>query len=224
MTIRLIDMQNWFSDAKHVKTLEVETCFLLQQDFYYGPDTHPEIVERKLVEPVEQPDFPRHVPSLVRTSEVEKHISKLGEYYSEIISLARKHKMSFNRVSHYFWMRFWIWNSDAEVHLSFPWYDTQSEIDAFINSVTDKTDGQVYWDADQGWELEIHASGANQYARLLNPDENEIQAIVSYPRHELVNQLNLLQKRSKMIINELTSIIGRDLWTSRIDWPDFLDG
>jgi hypothetical protein len=217
-------MEDWFADAKHVTALEVESCFMLQEDFYYGPDSFPELNERKLVEPLKQPGIHRHVPSLLRTSEAENNVEELARYYADVISLAKRHQLPFNHISHYFWMRFWIWNTAAEIHLSFPWYDTQSEIDGFIQSVIEKTDGQVFWDADQGWELEIHAFYDKHFARLRDPDSNETHAIVSYPGNALTGQLLSLQSRSRLIIERLTSIIGRDLWTRHVEWPEFLDG
>ena len=159
---------------------------------------------------------------MVRTSEAEQNVAELARYYSDVIELGRKHNMTFNHISHYFWMRFWIWNTDAEVHIGFPWYDTQSEIDRFITSVSQNSDGQVFWDADQGWELEIHASGEKQYARLRDPDYDETHAIVCYPVDTLLNQLATLQSRTKSIIASLASAIGRDVWTRRDEWPDYL--
>ena len=216
-------METWFKDAKQLGSLEIETCFLLQDDLYYGPDTHPEVVERKQTEPLVPPSINRHVHSMVRTAEVEDNVDELARYYTDIIRLGRKHRLPFNHISHYFWMRFWIWNTDEDVHISFPWYDTQAEIDSFIDSVATTSVGPLFWDADQGWELEIHASDDDLYLRLRDPDYDETHAVVCFPADALLNELPRLQSRTRLIIDSLSSIVGRDLWTKRVDWPTFLD-
>jgi hypothetical protein len=150
-------MESWFADAKRITSLDAEICFLLQDDFYYGPDSYPEVAERKEVEPLPSPQIERHVPSMVRSAEAVGHEEELAKYYREVIRVARKHRKSFNDIRQYFWMRFWLWNTDEEIHISFPWYDTYSEIDRFLTSVSGNSDGQLFWDADQGWELDVHA-------------------------------------------------------------------
>lgn len=215
-------MQPWFNEAKRIASLEAEVCFLLQEDFYYGPDSQLEVAEHKIVEPLPSPRIPRHVSSMVRTSEAIGNERELARYYSEVIRLARKHRMSFNCISQYFWLRFWLCNTDEDVHIGFPWYDTFSEVQAFLNALISKEAGQVFWDIDQGWELEIHAVNDEIFARLRDPDYDETHAIACYPRDALLRQLTELQNRTESVIAALSSVIGRDLWTSHADWPTFL--
>jgi len=214
-------MESWFADAKEIATLDAEICFLLQDDFYFGPDSYPEVAERKEVEPLPAPNITRHVPSMVRCAEAVGHEEELANYYREVVRLARKHRKTFNDIRQYFWMRFWLWNSQEEVHISFPWYDTFSEIDQFIGSISNKTEGQIFWDADQGWELEMHASDGDFFVRLRNPDDDETYAVVRFSQRLLIEQLEPLRARTESIIGVLASAIGQDVWTSYVEWPSF---
>lgn len=215
-------MESWFADATRVSSIEAEVCFLLQEDFYYGPDTFPEVAEQKFVEPLPVPNIPREVPSMVRTSEAIGNETELVRYYSEVIRLGRKHRKQFHHISHYFWIRFWLWNTAEDVHIGFPWYDSYSEIQDFLNGVSAKEEGRIFWDMDQGWELEVHAAKNDFFARVRDPDSDEIHAVVCCPRDVLLYQLAELEGRTEALIAALSTSIRRDLWTSRVDWPTFL--
>lgn len=214
-------MEPWFSDAKRISSLEAEICFLLQDEFYFGPDSYPEVSERKEVEPLASPSIPRRVPSMVCSAEAVGHEDQLADYYREVVRVAQSHGKAFNDIRQYFWLRFWLWNTEHEVHISFPWYDTYSEIDRFLSSVADNSEGQVFWDADQGWELEMHATDGELFARLRNPDDDEIHAIVRLPSQSLLEGIQPLRSRTESVIRSMSSAIGRDVWTSHVEWPEF---
>ncbi len=62
-------MESWFSEAKRISALEAEVCFLIQKDFCYGPDSHPDVAERKEVAPLPSPIIVRYLASMIRTAE-----------------------------------------------------------------------------------------------------------------------------------------------------------
>lgn len=64
-------MKDWFDSAAFVEGASVEVGFLLHPDFYYGPDGHIDIAERKLVEPICLPTFARQQERLVTTKPVQ---------------------------------------------------------------------------------------------------------------------------------------------------------
>lgn len=206
-------MESWTLEAKELSTLEAEICFLLKKEFYYGPDRHTEIVSGKYMQPLTLPSFSRKVELLARTSEIISNESTLADYYLQVINIAQKHKKPFNNYRHIFWIRLWLWNTDASIHISFPWYDSQSEIDGFIDSVITTESGQVYWDADQGWELEVIAENGFLYIRHGSPEDDETYSAIKVPRDVVVSQLINVQNRSKSIISYLSQSIGADLWS-----------
>lgn len=216
-------MESWLNEAERISSLEAEIGFVLQDDFYYGPDRLPDITERKFVEPLPSAQIRRRGPLMATTLEALDNLQPLAGYYYEIIRLARKHSRSFNAINHYFWLRFWLTNPAEDVTIGFPWYDTFSEIDAFLCEVAQDKEGQVFWDVDQCWELEVHSSDGELFARLTNPDHQETHALVRFPRDVLLQQIGPLRSRAETVIKHLTSAVGRDVWTNRIEWPEFLD-
>lgn len=214
-------MESWFTEAKRISSLEAEVCFLIQDDFYFGPDSFSDVSERKEIEPLPAPAIPRHVPSMVRSSEAIGHESELADYYRSVLRVARSHGKSFNEIQHYFSIRFWLWNTEQQIHISFPWYDTFSEIDRFFVDVSSDSDGQVFWDVDQGWELEVHSCNGEYFFRLRNPDDDETYAIATVPVDALLSVIQPLRSRTESIIRTLSTSVGRDLWTSQVEWADF---
>jgi hypothetical protein len=150
-------MKPWFSDARPLDSLEADICFLLQDSFYFGPDTFPDIAERKSVELLPRLEVPLSEPTMVRSSELIGSECQLVRYYQEIVRLANKYKKSFNQIRFYFWLRLWIWNTPHNVYIHFPWYDSFSEMDRFFSAVRDGKRGEVFFDTDQGWDIEVCA-------------------------------------------------------------------
>lgn len=202
-------MESWFETAERIESIEPAICFLLHEDFEG--------------EPLRSPKIPRHVPSLVRTTEALGNESELAKYYSEILRLARANRISFNEIRHYFWLRLWLGNPDAGVSISFPWYDTLSEIIRFIDAVTPYVDGQMFFDVDQSWELEMHGSRGDCFLRLRDPDEDETHATLCFSHEMLIGNLRPMQRHSVETIQVLSKLLDKDLWTDYVDWPTFLD-
>ena len=126
-------MQSWLSETRTVPSLRAEVCFQLQETFYYGPDRFSDISDReRLADKLTPPKIQLAVPSLVRTSEALGHERELAAYYEQIVRMARRHKRPFNSIRQYFWLRLWLWNTEHEAHISFPWYDSFSEIDRYL--------------------------------------------------------------------------------------------
>jgi hypothetical protein len=214
-------MESWFADAKQIDSLDADIGFLLQDNFYYGPDCEPEVSERTQVESLPSQKVSRHSSSMVLSTEAHGQETALADYYSEVLRLAKKHGKSFNEIRHYFWIRLRLTNTEEKIRIPFPWYDTFSEIDRFFSSLSGHSDGPVFCDADQGWEFEVHASEGDFVTRLRNPDNEKILAIVRLPMHSLRSSIEPLRTQAIAIIKTLSSQVGRDLWTNPVDWPEF---
>ena len=210
-------MEPWFAEANRIPSLEAEICFLIQDDFYYGPDRFSDINDRKkLAEQLTPPNIARVVPSMVRTSEVLGNEQELVAYYEQVVNLARKHNRPFNSIRQYFWLRFWLWNTEENVLVSFPWYDSYSEIERILSALANVEEGLVDHDVDQGWEMEVHAHDSMLYIRQRDPDANETHLAVCVPRQTLLTQGAVLKDRTNIIIRGLTNALGTDVWTSYV--------
>ena len=207
-------MEPWFSDAKQVSTLDAEVCFLLRSDFDLGSDRPIEDSERaNFIEHLVQPDIPRVVPSLVRTSEAIGHEAELAAYYKQVVESAIRHGMSFNSISHYFWLRLWFWNTKEDIHVSFPWDDSYSEIAYFLDRFISIEAGRVFFSGDQGWEIEVYAHENQLFIREWDPDDDEIHACVCVPRLEFIQHVKEMMERSIKVIEALSASLGEDVWT-----------
>ncbi len=205
-------MEKWLKTAKKIDTIEVEICFLLRNAF-----------EEEKVEPLPSLATPRDVLSMVRTSEIESNVDELARYYANVVYWARHHNLPFNRIRSYFWMRLWLWNSEEEVSVGFPWYDTLCEMERFFDALETQEDGEVYNDIDQGWEFVAYK--AKDDLVLLerdseNPDDSESQVLIRVSHEMLLQKVRPLRERAKRIIEQLTHAVGHDCWTRYTEWPE----
>lgn len=210
-------MQSWLSETKKIPSLEAEICFQIQETFYYGPDNFSDASDlERLADKLTPPRIQLAVPSLVRTSEALGQEHALAAYYEQIVRMARHHKRRFNSIRHYFWLRFWLWNPEHEVHVSFPWYDSFSQIDRYLKALAETDSGLVDHDMDQGWELQTYSDGGSLHFLERDPDADETHLAISVPRNELVRQVSELRERTRIILALLSSSLGADVWTSYV--------
>lgn len=203
-------------EAKALDSLEPQICFLISKDFYYGPDRHADLSERKFVEKLIPPMLHQEFPSIVRTGEALGHEKELADYYWQIVSTARRHAKHFNQIRHYFCMRLWLSNATEKLSISFPWYDSLSEMRRFSDAIASNAEGDLYWDADQGWELNVKGT----YDRLLmhqhDPDSDDTGLLVSVPRDAFLQQMTRCMEDSTSIVARLTQEMGADVWTAYV--------
>lgn len=214
-------MEKWMLEATEIPAIEADVCFLLSEEFYYGADTQEDVLENKKVVPLTLPAFPRQVEQMVRSKEAMGNEDALATYYEQVIALGKQHQKSFNQCRQCFWMRLWIWSEEPYARVSFPWYDTLSEINHLIDELTSKISGEVYFDTDQGWEIKIIAEDGFLYIREGDPDDKDEQSLIKVPRDALITQLTEARDRSRSIVTHLSSRVGGDLWTNHhpsFDW------
>jgi hypothetical protein len=215
-------MKDWFNSATLVDDASVEIGFLLHPDFYYGPDRHTDIAERKLIEPLCVPAFPRAAERLATTKEAENHTGELIRYYADVVRLSRKHGKSFEQIRLYFWLRLFICDPSGNFNVSFPWYDTLSEMEGLLNILSDPpSTGEVHWDRDQCWELEMDAHGGMLYVREWDPDYEEIHVVGKLPLLSLASSSKAALDRARQIIATLTTALTEDAWTKHKTAVDF---
>lgn len=210
-------MEAWFSEAKVLSALDAEICFPLSETFYYGPDRTSSDEDFKTYSlPLALPKIERTVASMVRSGEASGHEKQLAAYYGEVIRLAREYKRSFNSIRHYFWVRFWLWNTAESVDISFPWYDSLSEINRVIDAIVSVEDGDIDHDLEQGWQMDIQAHDGLVYFRQRDPDYDETHVVAAVPRSELLPKLIAVKERTGRIVASLTEALGEDVWSSYV--------
>lgn len=213
---------NWTDNSKIIESVEAEICFLLNDSFYIGnPNNATQLQDDKFKEKLNLPSFERVVPSMARTAETVGNVACLADYYREIIRRSKSLGKSFNDVRTYFWIRLWLWNSEKDIHISFPWYDTLGEIQSFFDWVKDENEESPFIDIDQGWEFEAVRKGGYLYLRESDPDCDEEYANVAVKFEPFKQAVVALEVRAKDIIEELSNKVGHNYWTSYLKNVDF---
>lgn len=204
---------DWTNESSALSGLEVEICFLLDEQFYTGdPNNAEQLNDPKFKVPLELPDFPRVVPTMVRTTEALPHLDALIRYYRILIEKGLAVGRNFNELRHYFWTRLWFWNTEEEGYISFPWYDSLSEMQQFFSWL--KTGPEAaYHDGDQGWELQAVRKGDRLYFRQLDPDVGEELANLSVPFEPFLEAAVATESRALEVVAALSAGIGADVWT-----------
>jgi len=205
---------DWINNSKNIEDLEIEICFQLQEDFYTGdPNNHEQFQDEKYLEAVELPSFDRAVVTMARTSEAFQCVDDLAAYNRNIIERAEVLNKSFNEIRQYFWLRLWFWNTEEDVHISFPWYDSLSEMQQFFTWLKGKSATEPYVDMDQGWQIEAIRSGDCLYIRQIDPDDDEEYANISVPFEAFMKVANDVEERAIEIISSLSNNVGADVWS-----------
>lgn len=205
---------DWIKKSNSIESLDVEICFQLQDSFYIGdPNNHKQLQDERYSEVLDLPSFDRIVETMARTSEVVQNVDGLVKYYRDIIERADALNIKFNDIRQYFWLRLWFWNAEEGARISFPWYDSLSEMQQFFEWLKGDSTGQPYVDMDQGWQLEIIRSGDYLHIRQFDPDGGDEYDNISIPFEAFVNAVSKVEARAIEIISSLSADIGVDVWT-----------
>jgi hypothetical protein len=206
-----LSMKHWFDRATFVENASVEIGFLLHPVFYYGPARYPQ----SLAEPISRPTFARAAKHLATTKEAEDHVDELSRYYADIVHFSRKHDMSFQQFRHYFWLQLFICDPSGKFYVSFPCYDTLSEMEGLLHAlVRPPSRGAVHWGRDQGWEVEIDAHDDMLYVREWDPDYGENDMVVKLPLLSLASSSKTALDRARRVIAALAAVLTEDAWTT----------
>lgn len=208
------DIADWTAASVSLETMEIEVVFLLEPTFYTGdPNDSAQLQDPRYQVALPIPSFPRVVESMARTAEVVGHEHELLAYYAEIVRRQRESRGDFNAISHYFWLRLWLWHPQREASISFPWYDTLSEMRTFFRWL-DVEDQRTFRDIDQGWELFGAKRDGRIHLRMTDGDDEEY-ANISVPRIALSHAAQQVEDRAAAIVAYLSREIGFDAWTER---------
>lgn len=211
-------MPDWLSHTLDIPSLQADLGFLLRDRFYYGPDRPSDPADlQRLTVPLSAPHIALRNASHVAVAEALGHERELADYYRQIVRLAREHGRPFNSIRHCFWLRLWLWNEPQQVCVSFPWYDSYSEIDRVLKALVDVDDGPVDHDCDQGWDLQIHARDGAVHFLQTDPDDDSVPTLaIRVPREPLIRQIQALRDNARSVIAQLSDDLGADVWTAYV--------
>lgn len=203
-------MDDWKQSAVLQKNVRIDIGFMVSESFYFGSDNGftPTQYEEMRV-PLYQPQLMKS-GGFILYSDIESNEEELIKHYADVVEKYKKYKKDISK-STLFWNRPVIFNS--EFIISFPWHDKFRDGMNVLNNLTSTKDGEIYWDADQGWKLEISARDEFMYAREWDPDYEEIYCQVKFDRVNMSQQAASLISEVSGLIEKMTKALGNDYWT-----------
>ena len=209
-----MDDIDWLDATTPVDAVELDVGFIIRDTFYYGePNNFTPEDWQTLREPICQPDLDLF-GSFALASNVESKLVSLIDYYKDVVRLAGKHGKNIQNQQSYFWLRPLIYRRD-EFTVSFPWYDTHVESQRFLDSIASISEGEIFWDRDQGWELTVYCRNDRTYIREWNPDDNEEHVQINCPSRQLCEQVAGVRERVDRVVGQLRSHFGHDYWSHK---------
>lgn len=204
--------RDWLDGAEAVADPDVEIFFATQHTVYVGDPNDPDqIGDPRFEVPVPAPAIGDGTTIALSTQAVFGREEALAAHYRAVVEQATAAGKSFDDIRTHFWMRLWFkWEGN---HLSFPWYDSWKEMDNFLGWLLLAEDEGDWWDVEEGWELAAVRKGSRFYFRQWDGD-GEPYVVVSMDREALLAKVRALRGRILPIIEELTSLLGADVWTS----------
>jgi hypothetical protein len=194
----------WVNKATFLDSVTVEVGFCISDSFYYGPENRMTDREwQEMREALYQPKIKQR-EGLVVTSAVQYHVEELFRYYQNVLSLSEKHNRLISQ--DYFWMRPIIYSPERTI-MTFPWYDTWTEAENFLQQVSTDKCGPIFSDIEQGWKADIYATAD----KLFFQQDNNLST--GCHRQNFHKQLPSLRERAQKILNELQSHLGKDYWS-----------
>ena len=213
----MMNHADWMNESKSIDKLDVWIGFLLKDSFYIGdPNDHAQLGDPAFRQPLALPDFLPPSEREASSASVAGHELALAEYYKRLVEQAAQCNKEFDEISYCFWMRMELRNEEEDVSVSFPWYDTLSEIRGFIEWLEDAPDSETFCDVEQGWQLDGYLREGHVYLLETNPDakDDKTQRInVVTPRAALLDAAKQAEGQTTQIVARLTEELGADVWT-----------
>lgn len=217
-------MDSWMKDCEPLDFLNVDVCFCINEDFYYGPPDAVSIAEHKQTSPLPSVTNKSAATHHFRSLKAEDHSEKLLAYYREVLRLAKNYGKKDLEISHYFWLKLSFWRGELDISMDFPWYDKLEQIAPVLECIDSNEDGILLSDEDQGWAADIVAKDGFIYAREGDPETGELSILHKIPRGPLANDCRAALERARALIGWLSDNLGEDYWTKSRYPADLMTG
>lgn len=204
---------DWTKDCEPLDFINVDICFCINEDFYYGPLDVESIAARKQTTPLPSVTNKAAATFNLRSLKAEAHPEKLLDYYREVLRLAKNYGKKDAEITHYFWLKLYFWRPDLGISMNFPWYDSLDQMEPILEKIASAEDGVLLRDEDLSWEAEIVGKDGFIYAREANPDEDDVTIFHQIPRRALSHECLEALDRTKALIAWLSGELGKDYWT-----------
>ncbi|MEL7130103.1 MAG: hypothetical protein AAGK23_11195 [Pseudomonadota bacterium] len=203
-----IEDRSWISRSTFAESAEAEISFCLATTFNPDPNSLEDASAIAL------PGFVGHnvegfedIPS----SDVVGNEQRLINHYKAVLRLADQHGQTYNEFDHHMWLRLHIgWEEKV---VGFPWYDTLELMENLFSWLSCAVDGDLWSDAEEGWEMIVLRSASNIHFRWGGFDQGGEHANIAFPRESLLSSISILKERIRLLIDRLAAEIGEDYWS-----------
>jgi len=206
-------MNEWTKDCELLDFINVDVCFCINEDFYYGPLDVTSIAERKQTSPLPSVTNKAAATFNYRSLKAEDFPEKLLDYYREVLRLAKNYGKKDLEITHYFWLKLYFWRPDLGISMEFPWYDCLDQMAPVLEKIASDEEGHLYHDEDQDWDIDIVAKDGFIYIREGNLLDGEINILHKIPRGPLANDCAAALSRARNLIDWLSNELDNDYWT-----------
>ncbi len=217
-------MDSWTKDCEPLDFINVDVCFCINEDFYYGPHDVESIEARKQTTPLPSVTNKAAASFNLRTLKAEENAEKLLDYYREVLRLADNYGRKKTEISHYFWLKLYFWRPDKHIAMNFPWYDTLEEMAPVLEKIASTENGLLISDEDLGWNVDIFGDDDYIYLREGDYEEGDLNVNNKIPRSRLALDCKEALARARSLIAWLSDELGEDYWTKAKYPTDFITG
>lgn len=206
-------MDEWLADCEDLDFINVDICFCINEDFYYGPLDVESIAERKQTSPLPSVTNKSAATFNYRSLKAEDYPEKLLDYYREVLRLAKNYGKKDYEITHYFWLKLYFWRPDLGIAMEFPWYDSLEQMLPVLEKIAGTEEGHLFHDEDQDWDIDIFAKDEYIYIREGNFLDGEINILHKIPRPRLAVDCEEAMARAKALVAWLSDELDHDYWT-----------
>lgn len=206
---------DWTNGTLTISNFEINVAFLTNKEYFFGNENDPKQIADKInfSEPLYLPFSDKAI--LATTNNISDNLDEIIKYYQSVLALAKKHNKKPSQ--YYFWIRPIIRNLETgEILVSFPWYDTLNEIRRLFIDLKKENEGNIFFDADQGWELVIDYFKGQLFIKESDPDYDETYCKITIDRQKIIRQIDDILLKTEKIVSKLTNHFGTDYWTKRL--------
>jgi len=206
---------DWIDQAEAVNAFTVDFGFVVSRAFYVGDEN--DAVQLVSDDPAINVPLPEisYAPipkdlrgTVARLSDVAKNPSELIHYFKTLLALCKQYGKS--PMLHNFWLRSAITAGNACL-VYFPWHDTYRDFRRWADAILTSSEPQVFWDTDQGWELEIWQSDEYFYSRCSDRDDaTETPSYYRFSKLALRAEITSLTNTCVLIFKQISEETGLD--------------
>lgn len=208
---------SWIKDCELLDFVNVDICFCINKDFYYGPNDAVSMAERKQTSPLPSLTNKGAETMNLRSIKAEYYAERLLEYYEEVLRLAKNYGKQEWEISHYFWLKLTIERGDKGLYMEFPFYDTLGEISPLLEKIGSREEGALWEDEDEHWFVDIFAQDGFVYAREGDLEEDILTFLHKIPRKRFAVDCQEALGRTRDLIAYFSGHLKKDYWTA----PEF---